>query len=136
MDLHCIGQSRRVVDIAHNFWYSIDVIERRLDAVFFRTDKGNEPVREWLLLLVKSERKIIGDDVLKVQYCWPIGKPLVRNLGNGLWEIRSNLGDRIARVIFCVQDQTMVLLHGFIKKTQKTPKYELDLAIKRRNQLI
>ena len=110
-------------------------IERKLDAVFFRTDRGNEPVREWLLSLTKSERKIIGDDVLKVQYCWPIGKPLVGNLGEDLWEIRSRLGDRIARVVFCLEGRTMVLLHGFIKKTQKTPKHEIDLALKRLSQL-
>ncbi|HEY8751061.1 MAG TPA: type II toxin-antitoxin system RelE/ParE family toxin [Tepidisphaeraceae bacterium] len=110
-------------------------IERKLDAVFFRTDGGDEPVREWLLTLTKVERKTIGDDVLKVQYCWPIGKPLVGNLGAGLWEVRSRLPNRIARVVFCVADETMVLLHGFIKKTQKTPKHELDLAIKRKNQL-
>jgi phage-related protein len=111
-------------------------VERNLDAAFFKTDNGNEPVRDWLILLPKSERKTIGDDVLKVQYCWPIGKPLVDNLGNGLWEVRSKLGDRIARVIFLVEGRTMVLLHAFIKKTKKTPKHELDLAIKRKNQLI
>jgi len=110
-------------------------IERKLDAVFFRTDQDNEPVREWLLSLPKVERKLIGDDVLKVQYCWPIGKPLVGNLGNGLWEVRSRLKDRIARLIFCVDGSTMVLLHGFIKKTQKTPRHELDVALKRLNQL-
>jgi phage-related protein len=110
-------------------------IERKLDAVFFRTEHANEPVREWLLSLPKAERKVVGDDVLKVQYCWPIGKPLVGNLGGDLWEVRSRLGGRIARVIFCVEGSTMVLLHGFIKKTQKTPKYELDLALKRLNQL-
>lgn len=109
--------------------------ERKLDVVFFRTEQGNEPVREWLLSLAKAERKVIGEDVLKVQYCWPIGKPLVSNLGNGLWEVRSRLGNRVARVIFCVEGSAMVLLHGFIKKTQKTPKQELDLAVKRMNQL-
>ena len=109
--------------------------ERKLNAVFFRTERGNEPVREWLLSLAKSERKVIGSDVLKVQYCWPIGKPLVGNLGNGLWEVRSNLQDRIARVLFCAEGKKMILLHGFIKKTQKTPKQELDLALRRKNQL-
>lgn len=89
-----------------------------------------------MLSLPKHERKIIGDDVLKDQYCWPIGKPLVGNLGNGLWEVRSQLGDRIARVIFYAEAGTMVLLHGFIKKTRKTPQRELDLALKRKNQLI
>jgi len=109
--------------------------ERKLDAVFFRTEAGTEPVRQWLLSLAKDERKAIGDDVLKVQYCWPIGMPLVGNLGDGLWEVRSRLGDRIARVIFCVEGRMMVLLNGFVKKTQKTPKHELDLGLKRKTQL-
>ena len=85
--------------------------------------------------MAKDERKIIGDDVLKVQYCWPIGKPLVGSLGNGLWEVRSRLGDRIARVIFYVEGQTMVLLHGFVKKTRATPADDLALARKRRKEL-
>jgi len=110
--------------------------EPKLDVLFFRTENSNEPVREWLLSLDKDDRKIIGNDVLKVQYCWPIGKPLVANLGKGLWEVRSRLGNRIARVIFCVEGRTMVLLHGFVKKTQKTPKHELDLALRRKNQLL
>ena len=109
--------------------------EKKLDVLFFRTDGGNEPVREWLLALSKHDRKTIGDDILKVQYCWPIGKPLVASLGDGLWEVRSRLGDRIARVIFYVEAKTMVLLHGFIKKTQKTPPHELNLAIRRKKQL-
>jgi phage-related protein len=110
-------------------------LKRKLDAVFFRTEAGTEPVREWLLAMPKSERKIIGDDVLKVQYCWPIGKPLVGSFGDGLWEVRSRLGDRIARVLFCVEGGSMVLLHGFIKKTQKAPAHELELARKRLRQL-
>jgi phage-related protein len=110
-------------------------IKRKLDAVFYKTDRGNEPVREWLLSLPKNDHKTIGADVLKVQYCWPIGKPLVGNLGEDLWEIRSRLGDRIARVVFWLDGRTMVLLHGFIKKTQKTPGHELELATRRRNQL-
>jgi phage-related protein len=109
--------------------------EKKLQVVFFRSEIGNEPVREWLHSLPKSDRKIIGEDVLKVQYCWPIGKPLVGNLGHGLWEVRSRLGDRIARTVFHVDGQKMVLLHGFIKKTQKTPAHELALAVKRKNQL-
>ena len=123
------------LDESYKIWYTMSEIERKLDAVFFKTEQGNEPVREWLLTLAKAQRKIIGDDVLKVQYCWPIGMPLVGNLSEGLWEVRSRLGDRIARVIFCVEGPTMVLLHGFIKKTRKTPKRKLDLAVKRMNQL-
>jgi len=107
----------------------------RLKVVFFRTELGNEPVRAWLLSLAKRDRKVIGTDVLKVQYSWPIGKPLVESLGQGLWEIRSRLENQIARTIFCVEGSTLVLLHGFIKKSQKTPKHELELATQRRNQL-
>ena len=109
--------------------------KQKLQVIFFKTKIGNEPAREWLLELGKAERKAIGSDILKVQYCWPIGRPLVGGLGDGLWEVRTRLGDRIARVIFCVQDKTIVLLHGFIKKTQKVPKHELDLATKRRDLL-
>src|SRR3954465_5326209 len=100
-------------------------VERKLEAVFFRTESGAEPVRNWLRTLTKAERKAIGDDVLKVQYCWPIGRPLCASLGNGLWEVCSRLGDRIARIIFCVDGKTMALLHGVIEKTQKIPKHEL-----------
>lgn len=110
-------------------------VERTLNAVFFKTEQGNEPVREWLRLLTKAERKVIGEDVLKVQYCWPIGRPLVGSLGDGLWEVRSRMEERIARVLFCVDGSTMILLHGFVKKTQKTPKPELALAKKRLRQL-
>ena len=108
---------------------------RKLDAVFFKTDNGNEPVREWLLSLTKADRRLIGNDVLKVQYCWPIGKPLVDNLGDGLWEVRSRLNDRVARILFCVEGSTIVLLHGFIKKTQQTPQRAIKLAMQRMNQL-
>jgi phage-related protein len=111
-------------------------VERHLDVVFFRYENGNEPVRDWLLSLSKEERKVIGDDVLKVQYCWPIGMPLVGSLGSGLWEVRSRLGDRIARLIFVVEGRSMVLLHGFLKKTRKAPGHELDVALKRRNLLM
>src|SRR4051812_44272811 len=97
---------------AYNFWYSM-ADERLLDVVFFKTERGNEPVREWLLTLSKSDRKVIGDDVLKVQYCWPIGKPLVGSLAPALWEVRCRIGDRIARIAFCVDGDQMVLLHGF-----------------------
>jgi len=109
--------------------------DRILDVVFFRTEGGTEPVREWLLSLPKADRKVIGEDILRGQYCWPIGKPLIGSLRNGLWEIRSRLQDRIARVIFCLDKSTMVLLHGFQKKTRKTPKSDLDLAAKRMAQL-
>lgn len=110
--------------------------ERPLKVVFFKTDTGNEPVREWLKALSKEDCKIIGTDILTVQYAWPLGKPLVDNLGDGLWEVRSRLGNRIARTLFMMVNQEIVLLHGFIKKQQKTPQDELELAKKRKRQYL
>jgi len=110
--------------------------ERPLKVVFFKTDAGNEPVREWLKELSKEDCKVIGTDILTVQYAWPVGKPLVDNLGDGLWEVRSRLDNRIARTLFALVDQEIVLLHGFIKKSQKTPPDELELAKKRKKQYL
>ncbi|MBN2080432.1 MAG: type II toxin-antitoxin system RelE/ParE family toxin [Spirochaetes bacterium] len=98
---------------------------------FFRTEKGNEPVREWLKSLPPDYRKIIGEDIKIVQYGWPVGMPLVRKIHAGLWEVRSHLGHAIARVCFTTRGGTMVLLHGFIKKSKKTPREELATAQKR-----
>jgi phage-related protein len=106
--------------------------ERPLAVVFFCTETGNEPVREWLKSLPKGECKTIGADILTVQYAWPVGKPLVDNLGDGIWEVRSRLDNRIARTLFIEVDQEIVLLHGFMKKTQKTAQEHLDLAKKRK----
>src|SRR5947209_19813596 len=103
-----------------------------LAVVFFRTGAGNAPAREWLKSLPKPECKIIGRDILKVQFIWPVGKPLVDNLDRGIWEIRSRLENRIARILFTIVDEEIVLLHGFIKKEQKTPPDELNLAKKRK----
>jgi phage-related protein len=110
--------------------------ERPLNVVFFKTDTGNEPVREWLKALSKEDCKVIGTDILTVQYAWPVGKPLVDNLGDGIWEVRSRLDNRIARTLFAMVDQEIVLLHGFIKKQQRTPQDELDLAKKRKKQYL
>lgn len=104
---------------------------KRLHAFFYRTPTGREPVREWLLGLMPEDRKIIGVDIKDVEFAWPLGKPMVDSLGRGLWEVRSSITDGIARVIFYVEDDRMVLLHGFIKKTRKTPSREIDLALKR-----
>jgi phage-related protein len=106
--------------------------ERPLKVVFFQTDTGNEPVREWLKELSKDDCRIIGTDILTVQYAWPLGKPLVDNLGDGIWEVRSRLDNRIARTLFALVNQEIVLLHGFIKKSQRTPADELELAKKRK----
>ncbi len=110
--------------------------ERPLSVVFYQTGAGHEPVREWLKGLPKEERKAIGADILSVQYAWPVGKPLVDNLGEGMWEIRSRLPNRIARTLFAVVDEEIVLLHGFIKKQQQTPPQELALAKKRKREYL
>ena len=102
---------------------------------FFRTEAGNEPVREWLKSLTKEDRKAIGEDILLVQYRWPIGKPLVDHLGDRIWEIRSRLKNTIARTLFTIHEKQIILLHGFIKKTQRTLHNELELAHKRKAQL-
>lgn len=105
---------------------------KRIPARFYRTPAGREPVREWLKELPPADRKTLGEDIKDVEFAWPIALPLVRPLGRELWEVRSSLSkNRIARVIFCVRAGEMVLLHGFIKKTQKTPTQEIDLALKR-----
>ncbi len=109
---------------------------KRLPARSYRLDSGREPVREWLTGLDVADRRIIGEDIKDVEFAWPIGMPLVRSLGRDLWEVRSSLPHgRIARVIFCVEPDCMVLLHGFMKKTQKTPKQDIDLALRRKKRV-
>ena len=85
-------------------------------------------MREWLKSLPREHRRIIGEDIKTVQFGWPLGMPLVRKLAKGLWEIRVRLPDSIARVLFTAADRQMILLHGFIKKSQKTPQDDLELA--------
>jgi len=93
---------------------------KRLPARFYRSDAGREPVREWLKSLDDPDRRIIGEDIKDVEFSWPIGMPLVRSLGREIWEVRSSLPHgRIARVLFCVEKECMVLLHGFMKKARR-----------------
>jgi len=109
--------------------------EKILKVVFFKTDSGAEPVRQWLLSLSREERLIIGIDIKTVEFSWPVGMPTCKSMGEGLWEVRSNLPQgKIARALFCVDDGYMVLLHGFIKKSKKTPPKELDFARRRKRQ--
>jgi phage-related protein len=110
-------------------------IEKRIAIYFYQSPSGNEPVREWLKSMSKYDREIIGKDLLKLEMGFPIGMPLCRSLGNGLWECRSDLPQgRISRVIFCVKNERLIALNGFIKKTQKTPPSEIDLALKRKKE--
>jgi phage-related protein len=109
---------------------------KRLPAAFYQLPSGRQPVREWLKSLTLEDRKIIGEDIKDVEFSWPIGMPLCRALGKGLWEVRSDLTQgRIARVLFCIQESRMVLLHAFVKKTQKTPAADLELAMKRKKEI-
>ena len=102
---------------------------RKTQLVFYRTETGNEIVRDWLRGLEQVDRNSIGQDLMRVQFRWLIGMPLCRPLGDGPWEVRSNLAsNRIARVLFCLTEGRLLALHGFIKKTQKTPDAELELA--------
>jgi len=108
---------------------------RKITAEFYATEAGNEPVREWMRGLSKAERQEIGKDIRTAEYGWPIGMPTCDSLGGGLWEVRTTLENRIARVIFCTVKTQMVLLHGFIKKTQATPPPDLDTARERKRNL-
>jgi phage-related protein len=110
----------------------------KLKAAFYAqpgSKQPSQPVRDWLLSLPKSERVEIGGDIQAVQFGWPMGLPLVRHLQGDLWEVRTRLSNRMARVVFAVEDNTMYLLHGFIKTTPKTLPADLALAQKRWKQI-
>ena len=98
---------------------------------FFRESTGSEPVRDWLKGLPNAEKQEIGADIKTVQFGWPIGMPLVDHIDGEIWEVRTRLATRLARVLFTLEGNLMVLLHGFIKKERKTPKADLDLAKQR-----
>jgi phage-related protein len=105
---------------------------KRIPVIFFRTETGGEPVRSWLKGLLPDDRKRIGEDIKTVEFGWPIGMPICRPMGQGIYEVRTRLlQNRTARVLFYVDKKSrMVLLHGFIKKTRKTPNEDLSLAKK------
>ncbi|MDQ3389544.1 MAG: type II toxin-antitoxin system RelE/ParE family toxin [Gemmatimonadota bacterium] len=108
---------------------------QKVPARFWKGANGTEPVRDWLQSLNKEDRKAIGGDIATVEYGWPVGMPTCSSMGVGLWEVRTNLADkRIARVLFCFAERQMVLLHGFIKKTKKTPGNDLAIARKRQRE--
>jgi phage-related protein len=119
--------------IAHwyQLWYYSPMAAKKIEVLFFASEAGAVPVREWLRSLPREDRKKIGDDILEIEQGWPVGMPVCRPLGHGLYEVRTRLKDQAARVIFAIERDEMVLLHGFIKKSQTTPQPDLELARKR-----
>lgn len=107
----------------------------RLTVRFFRESTGSEPVRDWLKRLPVEEKREIGSDIKTVQFGWPIGMPVVDHIDGDVWEVRTRLSTRIARVLFVLEGNVMVLLHGFIKRERKTPKADLDIAKQRLKKL-
>ena len=111
-------------------------MNKKITARFYHTESGDSPVLEWLRSLPPDDRYEIGQDLARVEFRWPIGMLLCRALSDGLWEVRSILPSRrIARLIFCAEDGELFVLHGFIKKTQKTPAVDLSLAYKRMKEI-
>ncbi len=109
---------------------------QKIPLIFFRTLAGSEPVREWLKGLPEAERQAIGKDLLRAQWRWPVGMPLCRPMGSGLWEVRTDLPTkRTGRLLLCLYREHLVALHGFIKKTRATPDEDLALARKRKKEL-
>ena len=110
-------------------------MDRPVPVVFFRLDSGREPVREWLKAMSREHRRAIGEDIKTLQFGWPIGMPLARKMTDDLWELRSHTLSGIARTFFTVHEQKIVLLHGFVKKTRKTPANEITVAKRRLTKL-
>jgi len=107
-----------------------------LRVIFYRNESGVEPVREWLKELRKEDRRAIGEDIKTAQFGWPLGMPLIKKIKKNIWEVRSNITDGIARTLFTVEEGTMVLLHGFVKKSQKIPINELRTAERRLRNIL
>ena len=109
---------------------------KKCPAVFYQHPDGTEPVRDWLRALPPDDRRVLGGDIATIEYGWPVGIPICKPMGGGLWEVRSSLPTRrIARVLFCIQNGKIVLLHAFIKKSQKTPLADMSIAKKRQKEI-
>jgi phage-related protein len=129
--VHCVcGQETQIPDASRCQPEGLERQGKRVPAIFYRTEAGGEPVRDWLKELSPEDRKRIGEDIKTVEFGWPIGMPVCRPLGEGIYEVRTSLShNRIARVLFYIDKKgRMVLLHGFIKKTRKAPDEDLKLA--------
>jgi phage-related protein len=103
---------------------------------FWRSAAGTEPVRAWLNELPQEDKRVIGRDIARVQFGWPIGLPVCRLLGKGLYEVRSSLpSGREARILFGFHDGMLIALSAFIKKSRATPADELELARRRLKEM-
>jgi phage-related protein len=101
---------------------------------FYETPSGRPVILEWLRSFDKPDRAILGFDLKRVQFGFPMGLPLCRSLGGGLWEVRSSLsGNREVLMVFFheTQQKMLVVVHGFIKKSQKTPQADIEIASRR-----
>ena len=125
-------------DRMYQLWYILGMeVEKKIHADFFKTEQNNEPVRDFLKALSPEDKKSVGADIMAVEMSWPIGYSMVRKLDTDLWEVRTGISDkRICRIMFTVSGNTMILLHAFVKKTQKTPKEDMELGKKRRNLVL
>ena len=104
--------------------------KRIISAEFYRTEAGGEPVRDFLRKeLLSNERRLVGKDIRAVEYGWPIGMPVCKDLKNGLFEVRTDFSNRICRILFGIYGRRMILFHGFIKKSESTPKVDMDTAL-------
>lgn len=110
-------------------------MDKPIQVVFFRLDSGREPVRDWLKGLNQVSRKVVGKDIKTLQFQWPVGMPLARKMDENLWELRSHIASGIARTFFTVFESKIVLLHGFVKKSRKTPTKEMAIAKRRLTKL-
>ena len=136
VELHAMNVALRLCTIYGTDRASAHMPVGKITLVFFQNAAGHEPVRDWLKVLPVDDRRAIGQDLMRLQCRWPVGMPLCRNLGAGLWEVRSSLpNNRIARVIFRANAGQLVALHGFIKKSERTPKGDLELARSRSKEL-
>ncbi len=111
---------------------------KRLPASFYRTAGGNSPVLEWVRNFGSADRRAIGEAIAVAEFGWPVGMPVCRRLEGetGLWEIRVNISQRrIARLIFGIVEGRMVIVHGFVKKTRKTPDRDKQLARRRMKEV-
>lgn len=124
-------------DLPYQLWYILYMeIQKKLQADFFKTENGNEPVRDFLKALVSDDKKSVGADIMAIEMSWPVGYPKVRKMDTDLWEVRTSISDkRICRIFFTVSGKKMILLHAIIKKSQKTPLEDLELA-KTRKKLV